>query len=569
MRKMLQLGCEMALCLAVLAAAALNGLCSDAVTGSVVAVNLAHLDNLASEYSVERIRCTALSVYASYPAYEPVEAVGEGVACVDDAARAVVAYLGDYESTRREASLERAVGLVRFLLAMQRQDGSFCNFIRADGQINVLGETSKPGFAWYTGRAMWALGYAYRVLASHQPSTSIEKDIRVAFMRTLSAIDRRWLSAADFKSRLVNAESDVSSYYLLGLCEFHSVEPSREVSDAIRRLADSITLCQRGGRELYPFGIIFSSPDARDWHLWGSRQVQALARAYRELPDEGDRWLRAARLSADSWFEQMLNGWHVVGWEDGQVRHFPQISYGASVIVTSCAELFLATGDGKYLREAEAAAGWYFGVNPAGVAMYDARTGRCYDGIDEGGGVNLNSGAESTIEAVLALAALERIGGGASGAPGTEGVPGIPGAEGVPGMAGMSGVPGVVGAPGTLPNRTIISAGVSSLNRHLRTGKGVEAVVQVTSAGEYDIYIVLRQGRLVVELEVEAAPDAGTATPAAEEAVRLRRTVKLQKTPVFNNVWLSEGSCRLGLTGTAEIEAIVLRPAQNSSTVSK
>ena len=35
--------------------------------------------------------------------------------------------------------------------------------------------------------------------------------------------------------------------------------------------------------------------------------------------------------------------------------------------------------------------------------MYDPATGRCYDGINSPVDINRNSGAESTIEALLAL----------------------------------------------------------------------------------------------------------------------------------------------------------------------
>jgi hypothetical protein len=40
--------------------------------------------------------------------------------------------------------------------------------------------------------------------------------------------------------------------------------------------------------------------------------------------------------------------------------------------------------------------------------MYHPESGRCYDGINADGSINLNSGAESTIEALLALLAIEQ-----------------------------------------------------------------------------------------------------------------------------------------------------------------
>ncbi len=51
---------------------------------------------------------------------------------------------------------------------------------------------------------------------------------------------------------------------------------------------------------------------------------------------------------------------------------------------------------------------WLFGRNVANYIMYDSSTGRCYDGIDSSRVVNKNSGAESTIEALLILNEIEK-----------------------------------------------------------------------------------------------------------------------------------------------------------------
>ncbi len=41
--------------------------------------------------------------------------------------------------------------------------------------------------------------------------------------------------------------------------------------------------------------------------------------------------------------------------------------------------------------------------------MYDITTGRCYDGIIGKDSINYNSGAESTIEALLTLQMVEKV----------------------------------------------------------------------------------------------------------------------------------------------------------------
>jgi hypothetical protein len=72
-------------------------------------------------------------------------------------------------------------------------------------------------------------------------------------------------------------------------------------------------------------------------------------------------------------------------------------------VVYACAEAYRITGKERYLELAKQAAGWLAGKNAAGKAMWEPATGRGFDGIINEGKINLNAGAESTIEALLAL----------------------------------------------------------------------------------------------------------------------------------------------------------------------
>ena len=78
------------------------------------------------------------------------------------------------------------------------------------------------------------------------------------------------------------------------------------------------------------------------------------------------------------------------------------------MIVQGFSEVYKATHDKKYARYAGLAGSWFTGNNDANIAMYDPETGRGYDGINgTNGKVNLNSGAESTIETLLALQTIK------------------------------------------------------------------------------------------------------------------------------------------------------------------
>ena len=52
-------------------------------------------------------------------------------------------------------------------------------------------------------------------------------------------------------------------------------------------------------------------------------------------------------------------------------------------------------------------AAWFFGANRAGEPMYDPATGIAFDGLQPDGRINRNSGAESTIHALLTMIALD------------------------------------------------------------------------------------------------------------------------------------------------------------------
>jgi hypothetical protein len=77
-------------------------------------VNLSHLNFLVEDVEIAGQLMAITHIYSEYPRYEWVDASGEGIACVDDAARAALVYLTDYESTRDSASLDKARRLLNF-----------------------------------------------------------------------------------------------------------------------------------------------------------------------------------------------------------------------------------------------------------------------------------------------------------------------------------------------------------------------------------------------------------------------------------------------------------------------
>lgn len=70
-------------------------------------------------------------------------------------------------------------------------------------------------------------------------------------------------------------------------------------------------------------------------------------------------------------------------------------------------EAYAITKDNNFAKEAGDLATWFFGNNPANQIIYNTNSGIAFDGIDSTNKINYNSGAESTIEALLSMQAIE------------------------------------------------------------------------------------------------------------------------------------------------------------------
>ncbi len=368
-----------------------------------VDLRLDHLRHLAFDVTVAGRPVRAVALYAEAPDYQPVGSPArdgfEGLAAIDDAARAAVVYLRHFERTADPSSREEAVGLLAFVAAMEMGDGEFVNFIHEDGTPNRFAPTSRKSFSYWAARALWAMGEAVRVLGSDDPDIVA---MRPTLERTVGRLAREIESG-----RLVGGSSTATAEALLGLLALLEAEATAENTQLAARTADLLVPLARGDAETPPWGAHLD-PAEGVWHAWGARTVQALARAGRAL-DRLDLITAAQREADGLWVRFLLaGGVPATVSPEGHSEPFPQIAYGISPVVEGYLALAEATGEGRYDALAGLAASWFLGANRPAVVMYDSTTGRTFDGlggpsIDQ---LNRNSGAESTIEALLALGAV-------------------------------------------------------------------------------------------------------------------------------------------------------------------
>jgi len=308
-----------------------------------------------------------------------------------------VVYLRDYEVTGDVRSRDEALGLLAFITAMEQGDGEFVNFIDSVGRLNRNAPSSRKSMSYWAARSIWALGEAVRVLGPRDSTalSSMRPPLDRALARMAREIDT---------GRLLGGSTTATAEALLGLVALQNAEPSAALVSLGQRTADLLAARSTGTMWSAPWGAHLDGPGA-DWHAWGARTPEALAMAQNAFGRLA--YGASARKEADGMWGRFLLAGRIPSMvaPDGAATWYPQIAYGIGSIVDGYLALADISTDPRYAVFAGLAAGWFVGANPARLSMYDEKTGRSFDGIDGPTPllVNRNAGAESTIEALLAL----------------------------------------------------------------------------------------------------------------------------------------------------------------------
>ncbi len=313
-------------------------------------------------------RACAIAVYAdaadrTFPA---ADRGFEGVACVDDASRALILLTDVWAGTRLPRMREWALGLLDFLLYMQLEDGRFVNFITDwSGQRNESGVTSFPGGNFWHARGVRALARATVVLGEERARAGLERGIE------------HILAARD-------VPADIRSIHALMAADLLRAGAYPELRAELSRWCDEMAACRRDG-------VLFDNPDQIEPHLWGHQQEGVLADAGQILGR--DDLIEVARQSALTYLGPRIDS----GFDAATVQ-----PYGVASAVYSIERLRAVTGEPRFDELWEMARSWFDGRNPARRAVYDRDEGRVYDGIDDDV-LNVHSGAESNVVGGQAL----------------------------------------------------------------------------------------------------------------------------------------------------------------------
>jgi hypothetical protein len=313
-------------------------------------------------------RACAIAVYADDGDRTLVAAdVGhEGVACVDDAARAAVLLCDLWKTTRVPRARTWAASLVDFLLYMQGGDGRFVNFISDwRGTRNDHGPTSFAGGGFWHARGVRALAKAW-----------------------LSLDDERARSGLALGLPLIrearDVPSDVRSIHAIMAVELLRAGQLTELTPDLERWCADIAALRSGD-------VLLDNPDESEPHLWGHVQEGVLAEAGRLL--DRPELIDVARRSALAYLAPLIESAFAV----------PTVQpYGVASAMYSVERLAAVTRDPLFSDLSRKARAWFSGRNTAGRPVYDSGSGRVHDGIDDGV-LNPHSGAESNVVGAQAL----------------------------------------------------------------------------------------------------------------------------------------------------------------------
>lgn len=378
-------------------------------------LNTSHLDHLYEEIIVNDINMAVIHIYADYPSYNYIDDEDEGMACVDDAARAAVLYLELFKSNSNKEYLKKNKLLTMFLLYMQSDNGYFYNFMWPDNSINVEHKNSLAEPNWWSWRALWALTEShdyYKAIDSVYANKiwkSIERLVINIKNEIPSEMNTENINGLDIPTWLSNNyAADQSSVLILGLVNYYNQTNDETVKKYISILCEGIMQMQIKDNTNKYYGAFLSWQN--NWHAYGNSQAYALIKANQIIKD--DRILQSALIELDNFLPEVVREGYISSYsviknddliEIENTNQFSQIAYNIRPMIYSLCEAYKISNDQKYLTLAVNINKWFFGDNPAKSLMYNSKSGVVFDGINSNEEVNMNSGAESTIEALLAM----------------------------------------------------------------------------------------------------------------------------------------------------------------------
>lgn len=314
--------------------------------------------------------------------------------CTDDTARLVVVLLGllrDHPTPWLSRTLARSL--------------AFLWHARDPGQTGLRNRLSferhwvdEPHDGDHLGRAVWALGAVLAEQPGEDLTGPAEQLLAELAPEVATATSPREVAYAVLGLSLPTAHRLPGT--VTGLLAVLAERLSTRYSEAARPdwpwFEDYLTYDNaRLPQALLAAGHRLSRPDlvevgrrALDWYAEQSDISGPVVRLV------GNRWRHRTDQRSGS----------ASAHRDGDEQAIDAAALGEALLTAA-----RVTGDARYLESAQQAFEWFLGRNRLGLAVYDARTGGCHDGLGQQA-LNHNQGAESTLAFHQLHLALRRAG---------------------------------------------------------------------------------------------------------------------------------------------------------------
>src|SRR5271166_1063736 len=308
----------------------------------------------------------------------------------DDNARALIATIM-VEQLGADGDIKAKALASRYLaflwLAFNSANGRFRNFLNYERRWQ-----ESEGSEDSHGRALWALGTAI--------NQSVDESLRGLAGR---------LFELAVPAAMAFTSPRAWAFSLFGIQEyldrFAGDRAAQRQRDSLAdRLLNIYTVTRTKDWKWFEDGLAYSN----------ARLPQALLLA--GMRTSNQEWVSAGVESLEWLAAQQrcnMNGHFVpIGSQGfyrkaGEKARFDQQPVEACATVSACLEAYRATGDDHWRAQAWSAFNWFLGDNDLKIALYDAATGGCRDGLHPDR-ANENQGAESTLSFLMALSEMRQ-----------------------------------------------------------------------------------------------------------------------------------------------------------------
>ena len=301
----------------------------------------------------------------------------------DDNARALIVATQAMETTPSIKMERQTKKYLNFVEYCQMQDGWFHNIV--DSNHNFL---DRMGSEDSFGRTMWSLGVASR---ANLPVLLHNK--------ALTIFDRAFPQISSLGSPRAKA------FALLGLAAYP--EKDERTLKTMSKLSDSL---------VHQFHEVADD----NWHWFEESLTYANASICEAIFNsaqvlENQEYLKVATKSLDMLSKELIlqntlmpvghYGWYKKGEERS---FFNQQPIEAGTMTTAYLKGLEVAKKEDYKKNAKISFEWFFGRNSLNCVIVDKKSNGCYDGLSPTE-VNVNQGAESTLEYLMARQALGRV----------------------------------------------------------------------------------------------------------------------------------------------------------------